>query len=127
MKELDNEQYEIPKEKIIKTQEILFDFVADQVASFIKDRKITQKLPMGFTFSFPVHNTSLTSGTLVRWTKCFDADGAVGEDPVRLLREAFDRKGVGDLSVYQITTWKFEHNIIVCLTRFKRGTVSNKT
>ena len=100
VKELDNEQYEIPKEKIIKTQEILFDFVADQVASFIKDRKITQKLPMGFTFSFPVHNTSLTSGTLVRWTKCFDADGAVGEDPVRLLREAFDRKGVGDLSVY---------------------------
>ena len=94
VKELDNEEYEIPKEKIIKTQEILFDFVADQVASFIKDRKITKKLPMGFTFSFPVHNTSLTSGTLVRWTKCFDADGAVGEDPVRLLRDAFDRKGV---------------------------------
>lgn len=96
MKELDNEEYVIPKEKIVKTQEVLFDFVADQVASFIEDRKITEKLPMGFTFSFPVHNTSLTSGTLVRWTKCFNADGAVGEDPVRLLREAFDRKGVCD-------------------------------
>ena len=94
VKELDNEEYVIPKAKIVQTQEVLFDFVADQVASFIKDRKITEKLPMGFTFSFPVDNTSLTSGTLVRWTKCFDADGAVGEDPVRLLREAFERKGV---------------------------------
>ena len=96
---MDNEGYAIPKPIIVQTQEVLFDFVAEQVASFIKDRKITKKLPMGFTFSFPVLNTSLTSGTLVRWTKCFDADGAVGEDPVRLLREAFDRKGVCDLSV----------------------------
>ena len=99
VKELDNEEYVIPKEKIVQTQEVLFDFVADQVASFIKDRKITKKLPMGFTFSFPVHNTSLTSGTLVRWTKCFNASGAVGEDPVQLLKAAFERKGVCDLSV----------------------------
>lgn len=99
VKELDNEEYAIPKEKIVLTQKVLFDFVANQVASFIKDRKITKKLPMGFTFSFPVHNTSLTSGTLVRWTKCFDADGAVGEDPVQLLREAFKRKGVCHLLI----------------------------
>ena len=94
MKDLDSAEYTIPKAKIIQTQEVLFDFVAEHVVQFIKDRKITRKLPMGFTFSFPVLNTSLTSGTLVRWTKCFDADGAVGEDPVRLLKEAFDRKGV---------------------------------
>ena len=96
MKESDKEEYVIPKSIIIQTQEVLFDFVADHVASFIKARNITKKLPMGFTFSFPLLNTSLTSGTLVRWTKCFDADGAVGENPVRLLREAFDRKGVCD-------------------------------
>ena len=74
------------------TQDELFDFIADSVAEFSKNQKITTKLPLGFTFSFPVLQTSLTSGTLIRWTKDFSASGAVGEDVVRLLREAFSRK-----------------------------------
>ena len=76
------------------TQEELFDFVAECVASFIKSRNITKTLPLGYTFSFPVKNSSLDSGVLVRWTKCFSASGAVGRDPVEMLKEAFGRKGV---------------------------------
>lgn len=76
------------------SQEILFDFIADCVAKFIKDRKITKKLPLGFTFSFPVKQESLVSGKLIRWTKDFKATGAVGSDVVQLLKAAFDRRGV---------------------------------
>ena len=76
------------------SQEVLFDFIANSVAKFIKDRKITKKLPLGFTFSFPVKQESLISGRLIRWTKDFKATGAEGEDVVQLLKAAFDRRGV---------------------------------
>lgn len=79
------------------TQERLFDFIAESVADFIKEQNITSKLPLGFTFSFPVHQTSLISGTLIRWTKDFTATGAVGQDVVKLLHDAFQRRG--DVSV----------------------------
>ena len=42
------------------TQEKLFDFIAQCVADFNKEQKITTKLPLGFTFSFPVKQHSLT-------------------------------------------------------------------
>ena len=74
------------------TQERLFDFIADCLKDFITKQKLTTKLPLGFTFSFPVKQTSLISGTLIRWTKDFDADGTVGEDVVLLLRDAVKRQ-----------------------------------
>ena len=74
------------------TQQQLFDFIADSVAQFTKEKNLTTKLPLGFTFSFPVRQISLTSGTLIRWTKDFSASGAEGEDVVRLLKEALKRK-----------------------------------
>lgn len=74
------------------TQQQLFDFIANSVAQFCETQKLATSLPLGFTFSFPVHQTSLTSGKLIRWTKDFSASGAVGEDVVRLLKEAFLRK-----------------------------------
>ena len=77
------------------TQEMLFGFIAQSLIDFIKQHNITEKLPLGFTFSFPVHQTSLISGTLIHWTKNFDAKGAVNEDVVQLLMEALKKKGVG--------------------------------
>lgn len=32
---------------------------------------------LGFTFSFPVRQTSIASGTLIKWTKAFSIDDAV--------------------------------------------------
>jgi len=87
-----DQKMEVDKATKQGTQEKLFDFIADSVAKFTKDNNITSKLPLGFTFSFPVHQTSLISGTLIRWTKDFSASGAVGENVVGLLKEAFDRK-----------------------------------
>ena len=73
----------VDKETKQSTQEILFNFIAQCVADFNKEQKITTKLPLGFTFSFPVKQHSLTSGDLIRWTKDFTATGAVGKNVVQ--------------------------------------------
>ncbi|XP_026411133.1 hexokinase-2-like [Papaver somniferum] len=55
---------------------------------------------LGFTFSFPVKQASIASGTLLNWTKGFSIDDAlkiltwVGQDVVAELTKAMERKGV---------------------------------
>ena len=49
-------------------------------------------LHLGLTFSFPVEQKALDSGVLLTWTKGFAAKNAIGNDVVKLLQDAFDRK-----------------------------------
>ena len=85
-------------EKIRGThQEVLFDYIAESVIRFANKHDIDATLPLGFTFSFTVNQSSLTSGILVRWTKDFDVKGAIGEDVVQLLMQALKRKNVSSL------------------------------
>lgn len=73
----------------------LFDYIAGCIALFVKKNRISDKsLPLGFTFSFPVKQLSLTSGLLIRWTKGFTATGVENEDVIKLLQEALVRNGV---------------------------------
>ena len=51
-------------------------------------------LPLGFTFSFPCSQHGLTAARLTQWTKGFSCSGVEGEDVVRLLEEAIERRGV---------------------------------
>lgn len=90
-------KFVIDNETKQSTGERLFGFIAKCVADFVKEQNLTKKLPLGFTFSFPVYQTSLTSGTLIRWTKDFSATGVVDHDVVKLLKEAFDKRGVSGL------------------------------
>ena len=53
----------LSKELITQTQEVLFDHIASEVATFIKEQNIKETLPLGFTFSFPVEQSSLIAGT----------------------------------------------------------------
>ena len=76
------------------SQEDLFDFIGQSMADFMKKHNVMRKLPLGFTFSFPVEQTSLTSGTLKRWTKDFKCTGAVGRDVIKMLQEAIARRKV---------------------------------
>ncbi|XP_022184109.1 hexokinase-1 [Nilaparvata lugens] len=72
----------------------LFDFLATCIADFVKEFNIAdQTLPMGFTFSFPMHQRSMDCGCLVTWTKSFKCAGVQGEDVVEMLREAIRRRG----------------------------------
>eukprot|EP00731_Ephydatia_muelleri_P020664 Em0013g391a len=96
----DREILQLDKKLIIddktkqSTQEELFDFVAQVLCEFEKEHNITENLPIGFTFSFPVHQTSLISGTLIQWTMAFTAAGAEGPDVTKMLQAALKRKGV---------------------------------
>ena len=69
---------------------------------FTAKHDIKETLPLGFTFSFPVNQLSLTSGILVRWTKDFGVEGAIGEDVVQLLAQALKRKNVSIVMTYTL-------------------------
>lgn len=57
--------------------QVLFDFLASSLEKFIekegKESSSSQdvKRELAFTFSFPVKQTSLSSGVLIKWTKGF--------------------------------------------------------
>ncbi|KAJ2073526.1 hypothetical protein GGI01_001063 [Coemansia sp. RSA 376] len=77
----------------------LFDFVAQCVDTFLDERNLRPlgqqpPIPMGLTFSYPVQQTSINSGTLVQWTKGLNVPGCVGRDVVRLLQDALLRLGL---------------------------------
>ncbi|MCL7024952.1 hypothetical protein MKW94_019964, partial [Papaver nudicaule] len=82
----------------------LFDFIAKELARFIATEGEGFFLPpgskreLGFTFSFPVKQLSIASGTLIRWTKGFSIADAVDKDVVVELTKALDRQGI-DLRV----------------------------
>lgn len=92
---IENETF--PLKESLKTSDAvtLFDYIADCIDNFLKKRGISNKtLPLGFTFSFPLHQRSLDSGQLISWTKGFTAEGVVGKDIIKLMNEALLRKGV---------------------------------
>ncbi|XP_006658518.3 hexokinase-1-like [Oryza brachyantha] len=84
------------------TSERLFGFIASALAEFVAEEEGGLgsgagggcRRELGFTFSFPVHQTSIASGTLIRWTKAFAVDDAVGEDVVAALQVAMSRRGL---------------------------------
>ncbi|CCM04017.1 uncharacterized protein FIBRA_06174 [Fibroporia radiculosa] len=94
----------------LKTGEatVLFDYLADSVDAFLTEFSSATgspvstsvanpfdsptEVPLGLTFSFPVEQTALNEGKILTWTKGFAAKNAIGNDVVRLLQDAFDRK-----------------------------------
>ncbi|CAH8262788.1 unnamed protein product [Arabidopsis lyrata] len=78
----------------------LFDFIVDVLAKFVATEGEDFHLPpgrqreLGFTFSFPVKQISLSAGTLINWTKGFSIDDAVDKDVVGELVKAMERVGL---------------------------------
>lgn len=62
----------------------LFDFIASSLKDFVDKEENGSELPsdrrreLGFTFSFPMKQTSASSGTLIKWTKGFAIEDMVG-------------------------------------------------
>ncbi|XP_062180188.1 hexokinase-5-like isoform X2 [Phragmites australis] len=94
------EEVSIPPHLMVGTSMELFDFIAAALAKFVHTEGEDFHLPegrqreLGFTFSFPVHQTSISSGTLIKWTKGFSINGTVGEDVVSELSRAMERQGL---------------------------------
>ncbi|KAF9346417.1 glucokinase [Mortierella sp. NVP85] len=72
--------------------------VGDAKYLFVDEHEIAVRsgtqIELGFTFSFPVLQTSINHGTLISWTKGFDARNMVGKDPVTFLQDAFNRRHI---------------------------------
>ena len=62
---------------------------------------IGKDLPLGFTFSFPCRQEGLDRAVLTNWTKGFKCEGVEGNDIVRLLHEAIERRGVRYSFIWQ--------------------------
>ncbi|KAG2600599.1 hexokinase-6-like isoform X1 [Panicum virgatum] len=113
------EEVSIPPHLMVGTSTELFDFIAAELEKFVGIEGEDFHLPdgrqrdLGFTFSFPVHQTSISSGTLIKWTKGFSINGTVncdvsyikhsidfidsekvGEDVVGELTRAMERQGL---------------------------------
>ncbi|KAK5831053.1 hypothetical protein PVK06_014848 [Gossypium arboreum] len=98
-----NQQFEevtIPPSLMTGSSDALFDYIAAELAKFVaqegSDFKQSpgRQRELGFTFSFPVMQSSIASGTLLRWTKGFSIDDMVGQDVVAELAKAMERQGI---------------------------------
>ena len=82
-----------------KSAHELFHFLAKQVEAFLKlhheehfekhrnNPNEVEFFDLGFTFSFPVDQVGINKGRLMRWTKGYDIDEALGEDVCALLQK----------------------------------------
>jgi len=96
----DSREVIIPPHLMSGSSSELFGFIASELAKFVvDDEKFInvlngKKRELGFTFSFPVKQRSVASGTLVKWTKAFSINDAVGEDVVAKLQTAMEKQGL---------------------------------
>ncbi|KAL6610080.1 hypothetical protein ACP70R_040049 [Stipagrostis hirtigluma subsp. patula] len=89
------EHQSIPENITKGTSEDLFNLIASALKNFIEreDGKIEGR-GLGFTFSFPIKQVSISSGSLIRWTKEFSIEETVGKDVAQCLNEALLRNGL---------------------------------
>lgn len=88
-------KYRIPDELKYGESEALWDYLADCVKQFLQTHNpepIKNKLPLGFTFSYPATQHYINHGILQRWTKGFDVSNVEGHDVVPLFEEALKKK-----------------------------------
>ncbi|KAF2026001.1 hypothetical protein EK21DRAFT_116287 [Setomelanomma holmii] len=91
----------------------LFHSVATKIEQFLKShhsgsinlshQQESFEFNLGFTFSHAVQQSRINSGTLIRWSKGFSIDGAVGQDVCALLQSA----------LIDVTTWLKSHVILL--------------
>lgn len=95
---LEQQKTKIPQDLMTGAQGLpLFRYLAEKIGLFIKEHhqnycteENDNRLKLGLTFSFPVDQTALHQGSLIRWTKGFDLPDVVGRDVVGLLQIQLD-------------------------------------
>ncbi|TPX70578.1 hexokinase [Spizellomyces sp. 'palustris'] len=73
--------------------EALFDFFAECISKFLQELGLdpSEARSLGFTFSFPIEQHAINSGTLMQWNKGFSATGVLKADVVELLNKALKK------------------------------------
>lgn len=96
--EMESTIYAVPQSIMLGSGEELFDHIANCLANFMKEHNVySERLSLGFTFSFPLVQKGLTKGLLVKWTKGFNCSNVAGEDVVQLLKDAIKKRGVNEI------------------------------
>ncbi|KAH9623810.1 hypothetical protein KSS87_007047, partial [Heliosperma pusillum] len=97
----DVERKPIPEHLMTSSSEDLFDFIAKSLKEFVEKERdedsnvsSVNRKELGFTFSFPVKQTSVSSGILMKWTKGFSIRDTVGKDVCDCLQQALSRQGL---------------------------------
>lgn len=89
-------KYRMPEELKTGKSDELWEYIADCLNQFIEthhgEQKDFDKLPLGFTFSYPATQNYIDEGILQRWTKGFDIDGVEGENVVPMLDAALAKR-----------------------------------
>nr|XP_040129040.1 hexokinase-3 isoform X3 [Ictidomys tridecemlineatus] len=98
-----SQEFMIPEEVVLGTGQQLFDFAACCLSEFLDAHPVGNRgLQLGFSFSFPCHQTGLDKSTLISWTKGFRCSGVEGQDVVQLLRDAIQRQGAYSIDVVAV-------------------------
>ncbi|KAI9104703.1 hexokinase-domain-containing protein [Phlyctochytrium arcticum] len=76
--------------------EQLFDFFAECIRKFLTDLNmdLKEQRSLGFTFSFPIQQHAVNSGTLMQWNKGFGCSGVLNKDVVDLLSKSLKKAGI---------------------------------
>ncbi|XP_038219230.1 hexokinase-1-like [Zerene cesonia] len=91
----DVKHYHISDALRLGTGEELFNFLADCVLDFLRSEDmVDRELSLGFTFSFPMKQHSISSGELITWTKSFKCSGMDGVDVAALLQRCLWDRGL---------------------------------
>lgn len=88
-------KYRLPEELKTGDADELWDYIADCLQQFIEyhhEGEDLEKLPLGFTFSYPATQEYIDHGVLQRWTKGFDIAGVEGKDVVPPFEEALTKR-----------------------------------
>jgi hexokinase len=92
---VESSKHKVSQELMQGPGEALFSFFADKIKEMVPEAVgAPAPMPLGFTFSFPVEQSSINVGSLVRWTKGFTCSGVEGEDVVALLQKALEAVGI---------------------------------
>lgn len=88
-------KYRMPEELKTGTAEELWEYISDCLEQFLEDHHAgeeLEKLPLGFTFSYPATQEYIDHGVLQRWTKGFDIEGVEGQDVVPQFEAVLKRR-----------------------------------
>ncbi len=91
-------KYRMPDELKTGESEELWEYIADCIQQFIEyhheveNLEVLDKIPLGFTFSFPATQQYIDNGILQRWTKGFDISGVEGKDVAPLFEAAIEKR-----------------------------------
>ncbi|EAU83892.2 hexokinase [Coprinopsis cinerea okayama7 len=98
--EITQSKYRLSEEQKQDDGQKLFDFCAESLQTFIEGNSGEdgilqlapgQKLPLGFTFSYPCKQEKIDHGVLMRWTKGFVAPNTEGHDVAEMFRKSLEK------------------------------------